>query len=169
MDVCAELTLRLLHLAQHEDADAPPHWCAFPAFRVLTRSEASALLSEAPKPLVVAPLVEPGYFGIWPVAALGTPQRERAERELANRIEYFDAKVRLLKLGPSAVVKLIPGGDVLEIPLPEFLRWVREYYPIVGTSLLPGTHEGAATMIIRRAGGGKPPLGADAAAAPAAS
>ena len=161
MDICAELTLQVARLSQAHKVTrrAMSDWFFVPAFRKATWAEAHDILAAAPKPLIVAPLVEPGYLATWSVQDLDSAQRAGAERHFDNLAEYFPEKLQVLGL-TQAELFLFAGAEAeLKLPVAEFWRWTREYAIPVGVTVDKTPESGVGRLIIRPPGGGGPPLG----------
>ncbi len=154
----ADLTLLILRLVQ-----GPPHpplkeWFLFPSFVSASPERARELLEAAGKPVLVAPLIEPGCVGLWSFADLEPTTRASAERELANRSEYFEAKLRLWPDGVDAV-RLQEGDADLRVDPATFRAWMREYYVAVGHGLERDADARVARLTVRPPGGAKRPIG----------
>src|SRR5690348_4153001 len=134
MDICAELTLRIMELAQaaRQSRHSTREWFFVPAFRHATWVEANAMLADAPKPVVVAPLIEPGYIAIWPLQRLDEEHRSRAAQHMANLDMYYGQKLAMCGLGSTARLQLRTEHDDLELSMVDFQRWYREYAIAVG-------------------------------------
>ena len=131
----------------------------FPAFAEASQEQARAQLEAAPKPLVVAPLQEAGCVGVWSMSDLEPSARERAEREMANRSEYFEAKLRVMWPDGVDAVRLQEGNADLRIGVPTFREWVRDYYLVVGTGLDREADGRIARLTLRPPGGNRRPIG----------
>jgi hypothetical protein len=158
MTTSADLTLLILRLIQ--GAPRPPvgEWYFVPAFVEATREQAYALLEAAEKPVLVAPLIEPGCVGLWSFASLEASARSAAERERARRTEYFEAKLGLWTEGVDAV-RLQEGDSDLRVDLVTFRSWLREYYVAVGHGLERDADTRVARLTVRPPGGNQRPIG----------
>jgi len=162
VDVRAELTLRLARVAHEHERDRPPRtgndWFLVPEFRKISWEELRDALATAPKPLVVAPLIEPGYLSIWRINALETEVRQRVERHMANQVEYFTEKLKVCELEDGDPVELTVPGHELTLTVAELLQWAREYTAPLGVSVNRfESHVGH--FVLMPPGGGGPPIG----------
>jgi len=158
MDACAELTLRIVRLVQehHNPRSSLAYWFFFPEFRKATWTEAREILTAAPKPLLVAPLMESGALATWSISRLESDQRVAAEQQFANQQEYFSEKLRPLQLGDADSIRLDTPAGNLDLLLPDFQRWVRDYAISVGISVNRDSDSRVGRLIIRPPGGGRP-------------
>jgi hypothetical protein len=163
MDDCAELTLRVVRFAQERRdlKSSLVHWHFFPGSRRATWSEAREILSGAPKPVIVAALLEPGTLALWHLDDFDAAERDALEYEFANQQAYINEKVTLLGLSDADSVILDASGGVFQMTVAEFKRWTKEYATSLGITLKrsPDAHIGR--ILIRPPGGGGPPLGRD--------
>jgi hypothetical protein len=161
MDICAELTLRVARLSQEHKVTrrSLSDWFFVPAFRKATWSEAHDILAAAPKPLIVAPLIEPGYLATWSVEDVDPTQRIGAERHLENLEEYFPEKLRALGLEQAELILFSAAETELKLTLADFRRWTREYAVAVGVTVDKTPESGVGRLLVRPPGGGGPPLG----------
>src|SRR3954462_11599840 len=112
-DIAAELTLRVARFLQMpEDPPASPaRWFFVPEFYSAHWDEAGALLAAAPKPLIVAPLPDPGFLGTWFLGALEGVHRSRAEHQLQNQQSFFAHQLEHLGLRDAGNVVFESGSD----------------------------------------------------------
>jgi hypothetical protein len=169
MDACAELTLRIIRLAQEHDNlnRSSVQWHFFPGDRRVPWSAARDILSATPKPAIVAALVEPGALAVWSLNEMRPAERDGAERAFANQTAYFDEKLRLLGLDDGDSVALTTNAGELAMTVADFRRWMSEYAVSVGVSLDRSSVAGTGRILVRSPGGGRPPLGMDADVPPA--
>lgn len=155
----ADLTLLILRLIQGAPKPPMKEWFFFPGFVAATSEEAREQLVAAPKPLVVAPLLEAGCVGVWAIGDLAAAARASAERELSNRNEYFAAK--LLGMWPDGVdaVRLQEGEADMRLDLAAFQEWERDYYVAVGHGLERERDPRVARLTVRPPGGSRRPIG----------
>src|SRR5947199_270545 len=113
MDICAALTLHVTRFVQMpvEAPASPLRWTFVPEGRRAGWHEAGDLLSNAPKPLMVAPLLEPGLLGTWGISALGGSDRARADHELSNQLAAFDDQASELELGDDSRILFETPAD----------------------------------------------------------
>lgn len=162
MDLCAELTLKASRLLQEHRGpeSAFAFWFFLPEFHRAGWAEARALLTSAPKPLVVSPLVEPGMLATWRLDVMGASLRQASDNHLANQGEYYKAKLEALGLDNGSTIELrAPSGD-LSLPVPEFRRWYRDYL-FQGITIVKTADPQVGRLMIRPPGGGGPPIGWD--------
>lgn len=162
MDLCAELTLRATRLLQEHRGPGSSFafWFFLPEFHKASWDEARDLLSQAPKPLIVSPLAEPGMLATWRLDVMGPALRPASDYHAANQVEYYEAKLNVVGLDDHCSVQLrVPSGD-LSLPVPEFRRWYREYL-FGGITVVKTTDPQVGRLLIRPPGGGGPPIGWD--------
>jgi hypothetical protein len=160
IDISAELTLRIARFIQMPDTPpaSPARWFFVPEFYSASWEEAGALLAAAPKPLVVAPLPDPGFLGTWHIGALAGVHRARADHQLHNQQAFFAAHLEHLGLSETHTVVFDSGADETVIDAASLRRWLREYAVCVGSTLqrqAPAPH--AAALIVRWPHGGWSP------------
>ena len=160
MDTGAELTLQIVRLAHsHAAGDAsrvPQRWTVWPYGERCDWEGARALLSRLAKPVLIAPLAEPGMLGLWTVDMLAEEHRRAASRELNNQTRYLADKLAALD-DPSSV-RFGSGASAYRMTCAELLQWTAEYALNLGVSLGPSTEAGVAHVLVRPSGGGAPPL-----------
>ena len=97
MDIGAELTLQIVWRAQTharpDGARSPESWLFWPRGERVDWEGARAMLGALPKPLLVAPLLEPGMLGLWTADALDEPCRQVVARGIANQVQYYADKL----------------------------------------------------------------------------
>jgi hypothetical protein len=165
-DIAAELTLRLARFIQMPETPpaSPARWFFLPEFHAAPWDEACALLAAAPKPLIVAPLPEPGFLGTWYLGALTGVHRTRADYESQNRQAFFASQLEHLGLTETDTIVFASGADETVIDVASFRRWLTDYAVCVGSRLqreAPTPHA-AALMIRRPHGGWSPGMACDA-------
>jgi hypothetical protein len=159
-DIAAELTLRLARFVQMpEDPPASPaRWFFVPEFYSAHWEEAADLLAAAPKPLIVAPLLDPGILGTWFLGALTGVHRSRAEHHLQNQQEFFASQLEHFGLVDTHTIVFESGADETVLDVANFKRWLQEYVVCLGSTLqrsAPAPH--SAALIVRRPHGGWSP------------
>ena len=162
MDKCAELTVRLVQLLQEDAIKLKPTfgWSVVPQLQTRTWEEAREALSAAPKPVLVAPLLEPGQLAFWSVSALEEVTRERLTREFANQSEYYTEKLQVCKLDGGATLRLQSADSELALSMAEFRAWFRDYSLLAGVTVQTTADPNVGAIVVRPAGGGRAPLGA---------
>src|SRR4051812_3925712 len=124
MDIAAELTLRIarfLQMPEHPPA-SPARLFFVPEFYSAHWDEAGALLAAAPKPLIVAPLHDPGFLGSWHLGALSGVHRDRAEHQLQNQQAFFASQLEQLGLSDTHTLVFQSGADEAVVDVPSFKR-----------------------------------------------
>jgi hypothetical protein len=162
MDRGAELTLQIARLLQQR-ADAtrsPVGWSFWPQGGRATWEEARAFLAAAAKPVLVAPLVEPGALGVFTLDQFPEPVQRQMASQFANQLGYYTEKLEHLGLGDGASLRFEPGTPECVLSVSEFMQWARDYAIGVGISIARGPDAGVGRIIVRPPGGGRPPLGA---------
>jgi hypothetical protein len=157
MDLCAELTLQIAHLV-HEQGNpprSPACWQLLPHGGRASWTEAREILSRAPKPLMVAPLAEPGCLGLWSLGNLDEKGREILQHETDFLADYYSDRLE----GYDTVV-FTPSTSELRWSADELHRWSREYsMAAVDVWVVKDSRPGVARLTVRPAGGTAPPLG----------
>jgi len=159
MDSRAEFTLRIARAAQEalDPRSSMIDWVFFPEHRHVTWPQASEILDKASKPLLVAPLLEPGTIAIWSVNSLRPEQQAALQQEFVNQDEYLSKKLVKIGLSESDYVET-PDG-LLRITVGDFRRWATEYAVTFGISLTRSLDPHIGRILIRPPGGGRPPIG----------
>lgn len=127
MDPCAELTLRLLRIAQEalEPNSSLVDWMILPLLRRADWHQAAQYLTAATKPVLVAPILEPGCFALWSIHEESPGSQRAFELELDEQRRFLTGRL-----------------DSLCLTTPGFVE-------------TPDT----ARVLVRRPGGGRPPVG----------
>src|SRR2546430_583842 len=85
-------------------------------------------------PLLVAPPLEPGMLGIWPIDTLDEERKRAVGRGVANQVQYYAEK--LVALGvEDGPIRFASGSSPYEMSRDEFLHWATEYAINVGITL----------------------------------
>ena len=137
MDICAELTLRVARFI-HMPADppaSPVNWFFMPEFLHARWDRAGELLAAAPKPLIVAPLPDPGALGTWFAGALTGEHRARADHQISNQQSLFAKLLDDIGLTDESSIVFDSGVDETVLGVPDFKRWLREYAVCAGSNL----------------------------------
>jgi len=152
MDSGAELALRLARLVQMRTFEPDGFDSCFlvPHFRRVSWVEARDLLAAASKPLIVSPLPDPGYLGIWPLSAMPETEGAGFRHHVANQVSYFRAKLAALEFTNGDHVSFEDGGEVLTLSVPEFLDWCAEYAVFAGTTIERRDKAGVAWLVVVR-------------------
>jgi hypothetical protein len=161
MDLGAELTLQICRLMQEHGRarGSRQYWTFMPEMQRASWDEARERLLDAPKPLIVAPLLEPGMLAIWSRAALDPAQRAGAELSARYREEYLTEQLLLGGLDDTSTIRFPAAGIDLTLSVPEFRQWYRDYDVAIGISLGPDESAGAGRLLLRVPGGGAPFVG----------
>jgi hypothetical protein len=159
MTIGAELTLQISRRVQAharaELAEFPRLWSLWPRGERLDWDGTRALLDSLPKPLLVAPLLEPGMLGLWEHDPLDEQRRPIVRYGIKNQVQYYADKLAAIgaERGP---VRFGPSASRYEMTRDEFLLWATEYAINVGISLEPADDAGVALVRIRPSAGGPP-------------
>jgi len=133
-------------------------WSLFPEMKQVTWSEARNTLGVAPKPLLVAALIEPGAIALWTMAALEHQGRAALEYQIRNQSEYYDAKLGALGLATSDAIET-PDSE-FRLSVAEFKVWAREYcITVIGVGMGTSPSPGVGRLLVRRPGGHQAPIG----------
>ena len=133
-----------------DSPDTPDRWVFTPDGVRGDWDTAAEHLAGAPKPLVVAPLQEPGMLGTWSVQALEGGARRRMEHEFENLREFVEECAAQFGLVDHSRVCFGSAAGVVEITLAELRRWVREYAVIIGLLLRRDPADEVTWLTIRR-------------------
>src|SRR5436190_10481873 len=160
MDTGAELTLQIVRRAQsyaRPDVPlAPDSWLLWPGGERLDWVSARARLGALAKPLLVAPLLEPGMLGLWTIDALDEARKQVVGHGVATQVRYYAEKLAALGVehGP---IRFKSGTSEYSMSREEFLHWATEYAINVGISLeVAADALGARVRILPSRG--RPPL-----------
>jgi hypothetical protein len=159
-DISAELTLRVARFIQMPEAPpaSPARWFFVPEFYSAPWDEALALLTAAPKPLIIAPLPDPGFLGTWYVGALTGVHRERVDHQLQNQQAFFASQLEGLSLTDTDTIVFDSGADETTIDVSAFRSWLRDYTVCAGSTLhRHTTAPRTAALLVRRPHGGWSP------------
>jgi hypothetical protein len=162
MDSGAELTLQIIRRVQrHSHGEArrfPDSWSFWPRGLRAGWPDARDLLTALPKPILVAPLLEPGMLGLWTDEGFDNAQRHAFAQQLANQVQYYSEKLAALNVPPDGQVRFGPAVSPSAIGVDAFLQWATEYGLSVGISLAASPDPGVAIITVRPPGGAGPPL-----------
>lgn len=156
MDLCAELTLQVIRFVQEprDPPSSPREWVFFPEGRRASWPVARTLLADARKPLMVAPLAEPGMIGSWGIHALKDDHLARAEHGLANQQQWLIEHAAHFGWTPTDIILFETEADHLELPMAELERWLKEYALPVGWTVGEGPDKARpGRLLIRRSHG----------------
>lgn len=162
MDLPAELTLqlvRLIHDQLHAKRPRGFDWFLVPAFRSATWEETRTRLVQAAKPLIVAPLPEPGYLGLWEPGSAPDAISASLKQHLANQLSFHTSKLSGFGYTGSDTLRLNGATWEFTLPVEAFLQWCRDYALAVGVSIGKSRDAGIGQLLVRPPGGGGPPLG----------
>jgi hypothetical protein len=160
MDTGAELTLQIVRRAQSyarpDVPQAPDSWLLWPGGERLDWISARARLGALAKPLLVAPLLEPGMLGLWTIDALDEAHKQVVGHGVANQVQYYVNKLAALGVehGP---IRFESGAGEYAMSREGFLHWATEYAINVGISLEAAAAAGGARVRIFPSRG-RPPL-----------
>ena len=152
MDLCAELTLQLLRFVQMPAGPpaSPTGWTLAPDCVTIPWLAVRELLSSVPKPVIVAPLSEPGMFGMWDVAVLRGDTRARIEHQIANQLLFARERLPLTAGRDDALVLFESEADKLRLPYSDLMKWLREYVLVVGWTVQENANTGEAARLLAR-------------------
>ena len=162
MDVGAELTLQMARLIQMRPGSthSPVGWSLWPHGSRFTWDEARAFLAAAEKPILVAPLVEPGALAVFALGQFPDAQRRQFAAEFANQVQYYKEKLKHLALTDAALLRFEPAASECVLSVSAFIQWAHDYALAAGISLAPSGEPGVGRITVRPPGGGGPPMGA---------
>ena len=126
MDLCAELTLHVVRFLEQGAGESPfsGRWSFVPSLQTATWPEAQRLLAGARKPLIVAPLLEPGFLGTWTVDSLHGQELAAANHQLSNQQKYFEAKIGHFALDDTDSARFSGGETSLSFLVSDLRRWL---------------------------------------------
>ena len=171
MDIRAELTLRIALLV-HQQVDpprSPAHWSLLFETQRATWPQALTWLAQAPKPLLVTPLIAPGCLGVWSLSRLDETRQARFRYEMDNQVNGFEEMLRHHGLTAEDHIRFEPSTPPLELSVGEFLQWAREYALHVGLAIMKVPNERMGRLIVMPPSGNAPPLGCEPTHWPPAS
>jgi hypothetical protein len=160
MDRCAEMTLRLVRTGQEalDPRSSLIGWTLFPSIKQMSWSEARDILASAPKPVLVAALIEPGAIALWSMAELEHQGRAALEYQIRNQSEYYDAKLRAIGLATADAIET-PDGE-FRLSMSDFKQWTHDYcMTVIGVGMGISPSPGVGRLLVRRPGGHQPPIG----------
>ena len=108
------------------------------------------------KPVLVAPLLEPGMLGLWSINTFDEAHKQVVGRQIINQVQYYADKLTALNV-EQGLVRFGSGTSAYEMTRDEFLQWATEYALDVGISLGASTDAGVARILVRTSSG-NPPL-----------
>ena len=160
MDTGAELTLQIVRRTQSyarpDVAQAPDSWLLWPGGERLDWVSTRTRLGALGKPLLVAPLLEPGMLGLWSTDTLDEERQQAVRRGITDQVRYYADK--LVALGvEGGPIRFESGTSQCEMSRDEFLRWASEYAINVGISLEAAADAAGARVRILPSRG-RPPL-----------
>jgi hypothetical protein len=160
MDIPAEITLRIARLGQeHRRERRMEGWFLVPEWRKTTWDETRDILVDLPKPVIVTPLVEPGYLTLWSIPQLPPAMRTRAEHHMANQVEFFTEQLQVCSLAEHDTIQLDATGSPLTFRVTDLMEWVRSYSIALGVSINRPRDSAIGYLAVFPPGGGGPPLG----------
>jgi hypothetical protein len=121
-----------LHIARflHAPADArrsPVRWRLLPDLTERTFVDACSTLQSLPKPLIFAPLTEPGSIYVTPVAMLDDDTARRWQWHHRNQITNFTPFMTRLRAADDDTIAFGREDDVVETRISVLRRWTEEY------------------------------------------
>ncbi|HEY4101200.1 MAG TPA: hypothetical protein VGM20_10015 [Gemmatimonadales bacterium] len=133
---------------------SPLEWIFAPHGRRERWAAAREHLSRAPKPLIAAPLAEPGMIALWNIGTFDDEQRVRAEQRFANQLQWLNKGITHLGLAPTDLFLFETDADQFELPVAELARWLGEYATMVPWTIGEGVDtRRRARLMIRRSNG----------------
>ena len=160
MDTGAELTLQIVRRTQSyarpDVAPAPDSWLLWPGGERLDWVSTRTRLGALGKPLLVAPLLEPGMLGLWSIDTLDDERKQAVRRGVATQVQYYADKLAALGVegGP---IRFESGTSQHEMSRDGFLRWASEYAINAGISLEAAADAASARVRVLPSRG-RPPL-----------
>lgn len=162
MDTGAEFTLQIARFAQDRfpTPRSAARWHLLPSSDAsLTWAAARDVLAALPKPVMVAPLNDPGALGIWLPAHLEATQRAWLEYQLNNQMQYWREKLNICAVSNNDPVVFEPATPALSLTAREFLHWASEYIIGVPVTMDKISDGRGGRILIMPPGGDGPPLG----------
>jgi hypothetical protein len=138
MDHAAQLALRICRFVQMplNSPDWPREWRFVPGGGRADREEAIKLLVDAPKPVIIAPLVEPGMLATWCVANMSGEPRRRVDHDFANEVGWVERFAAELSLSETDEVIFDSASDRFMLTLIELRAFFRDVAVIAGWMLM---------------------------------
>jgi hypothetical protein len=160
MDTGAELTLQIVRRAQSyarpDVPQAPDLWLLWPGGERLDWVSTRTRLGALAKPLLVAPLLEPGMLGLWSIDTLDEERKQVVRHGVANQVQYYADKLAALGV-EHRPIRFESGTSQCEMSRDEFLHWATEYAINVGITLEAAADAASARVRILPSRG-RPPL-----------
>ena len=152
----AELALHIARFVQMPvgSAEWPEHWEFVLRGGRYSRTEAAEVLARSPKPVLVAPLLEPGMLALWPADALDEEGRSRFDHDFANQVEAVAGRIRDLELTDSSRILFVTAAGRVVLSAAECRACFRAYAVLAGWNLVKGPDgDHPASLVIRRSDG----------------
>jgi hypothetical protein len=140
-ELAAGLSLHVVRFVQggSEPPRSPLRWLLMPDTRPLPYRDACARLAATPKPVVLAPLQEFGWLGIWRYESLEVEEQRRLEIHLRRQRDFLEEAIAQLEARPDDRVVFATAGEVLELSVMELRLWAAQYAMGCGWTLAPGS------------------------------
>ena len=137
IDPAAELTLHIARFLQtpEDPPQSPAYWLLVPGMRRKTYVQACEHLTALAKPVVVAPLQEPGTLGLWPYAELEATDRPRVDSDVKNQCDFLEESLSHCSATTDAMVVFETNADSLTISVAELRLWAAQYRVACGWAL----------------------------------
>jgi hypothetical protein len=156
----ADLTLRVVRAVQGPPRGAVVQWFIVPDLEEVGWSGLTRMLAALPKPVVIAPLLQPGMIGVWTIGSLTESQRHIVRRLTKNRVDYFREKLDLLSDAPVQTIEFRPEDEnKLRMTRTDFERWIRDFSVSVGITVVSTGDPTMARLIVLLPGSGSSPTG----------
>jgi hypothetical protein len=152
----AQLSLhiaRFLH-APADDRRSPVRWRLLPSLAEQTFSDACASLATLPKPIVFAPLTEPGSVYVAPLATLAAGDASAWQWHHKNQVDNFGPFMSALGASDDDVLAFGRDEDVIETRVSVLRQWTQEYLvPLQLTIVKDRTRAGYHWLVVRHGDG----------------
>lgn len=106
---------------------SPRRWQLVPDGRRFSYHELLAALEALPKPVCIAPAVNPGVLAVWAVDDAHASQRARIEWELQNQLEVLQEHFAGAEVPDAAPVRLELHDDVLDLTMGDLRAYAGTY------------------------------------------
>jgi len=120
--VAARLAVAMAQFAQstpasREAPSSPWRWQLVPDGRRFSYQELLDVLEDLPKPVCIAPAMNPGVLAVWTVEDVHPTQRDRILWELRNQATVLQERFAGVEIPDEASVRLELHGDAIDATL----------------------------------------------------
>lgn len=130
--IAARLAIAMVQFAQstpasREAPSSPWRWQLVPDGRRFSYEELLGVLEALPKPVCIAPAVNPGVLAVWAVEDAHPTQRARIQWELQNQGAVLEERFVGSDVPDATPVRLELHGDVLDATMGDVRAYAAAY------------------------------------------